>query len=44
MTGDGHISGETVIGEKGCIAKKSIKKEKHFTVIGITNLPGEPIC
>ena len=45
MTGDGHICGEKVICDKGCIAKiKATKKAKHFTFIGITNLLGEPIC
>ena len=45
MTGDGHIGGYKLISEKGCIAKwKATKKEKHFTVIGLTNLLGEPIC
>ena len=45
MTGDRHIGGEKVPCEKGCIAQiKSTKKVKHFTIIGITNLIGEPIC
>ena len=34
-----------MISEKGCIAqRKATKKAKNFTVIGITNLLGEPIC
>ena len=45
MTGDGHIGGEKVLCEKDCISqRKTTKKVKHFTVIGITNLLGEPIC
>ena len=45
MAGDAHIEGEKLLCEKGCIAQiKATKKAKHFTVIGITNLLGEPIC
>ena len=29
--------------EKGCIAQRKTRKKKHFAVIGITNLLGEPI-
>ena len=45
MTGDGHTGGEKVLCEKDCISqRKTTKNVKHFTVIGITNLLGEPIC
>ena len=45
ITGDVHIGGEKFICKKGCIAqRKATKKSKHFTVIGLTNLLGEPIC
>ena len=44
MTGNGHIGGDKVIYEKGCIAQRKAKKVKNFTVIGITNLLGETIC
>ena len=44
MNGDGHIGGEKFIFEKGCIEKsKATRKNKYFTVIGITKLFGEPI-
>ena len=44
MTGDGHIGGEKVFCDKVIYyTKKSNKKVKHFTVIGLTNLLGEPI-
>ena len=44
MNGDGHIGEYRVICEKGCIAqRKTTKIAKHFTVIGIKNLLGEPI-
>ena len=44
-TGDGHIVGEKFLCEKGCIAQiKATRKNKHFTVIGLTNLLGEPTC
>ena len=44
MTGDGHIGQEKFICEKVCIAqRKTIKKSKHFTVIGNTNLLGDLI-
>ena len=45
MTGDGHIGGDRVICDKGCIAqRKTTKIAKHFTDIGVTNLLGKPIC
>ena len=45
MTGDGCIGGEKLICDKGCISqRKATRKVEHFTVIGITNLLGEPIC
>ena len=45
ITGDGHMEGNKLLCEKGCISQiKSTRKAKHFTVIGITNLLGEPIC
>ena len=45
MTGDGHIGEEKFLCVKGYIAQiKSTRKSKRFTVIGITNLLGEPIC
>ena len=44
-TGDGHIGGDKFICEKGCIEqRKTTIKLKHFIVIGLTNLLGEPIC
>ena len=44
MTVDGHIGVEKAICEKFCIAQiKATKKKKHFTVIGLKNLLGEPI-
>ena len=43
-TGDGHIGGDKSPCEKGCIAQiKTTRKSKHFTVIGLINLLGEPI-
>ena len=45
MTGDGHIvrkhcfSGKVIF-----VQRKPTIKVKHFTVIGITNLLGEPVC
>ena len=45
MTGDGHIGGEKLICEKGCISQiKATRKTKHFTVIGLTNLLDDSIC
>ena len=45
MTGDRHIGREKFICKKVCIAQiKATRKAKHFTVIGITNLLGGPIC
>ena len=45
MTGDGHIGVEKATCEKICIAIiKLTEKQKHFTVIGLKNLLGEPIC
>ena len=42
MTGDGHIGGEKLLCEKGCISqRKATRKAKHFTV---TILLSEPIC
>ena len=39
MTGNGHIGGEKVLFEKGCISqRKSTEKVKHFTAMGLTNL------
>ena len=43
MAGNEHIGGEKMICEKICIAQIKAKKAKHFTVIGLTNLLGEPI-
>ena len=44
MAGEEHIGGEKLICDIGCIAQiKSTIKTKHFTVIGLTNLHGEPI-
>ena len=44
MTGDSHIRVEKATCEKICIAKiKATEKQKHFTVIGLKNLLGEPI-
>ena len=45
MTVNGHIGGEKLLCEKGCIVqRKATKRAKHFTGIGITNLLVEPIC
>ena len=34
MTDDGHIGGDKLLCEKGCISQiKSTRKAKHFTVI-----------
>ena len=45
ITGDGNIGGEKLLCEKGCISqRKATRKAKHFTVIGLTKLLGEPIC
>ena len=45
MTGDGHIVGEKLLCEKGCVSqRKETIKAKHFTVIRFTNLLGEHIC
>ena len=45
MNGVLHTGGEIFLCEKGCIALvKPTRKPKHSTVIGITNLLGEPIC
>ena len=43
MAGDGHIGGEKMICEKGCIVQRKYKKSKKFTVIGITTLIAEAI-
>ena len=43
-TGDGHIGGDKFLCEKGCIVqRKTTRKAKHFTVIGLTKLFGELI-
>ena len=45
MNGDGHIGGDKFLCEEVCIVQiKATRKEKHFTVIGLTNLLGESIC
>ena len=45
MTGDGNTGGQKLLCERCCIAKiKATRKEKCFTVIGLTNLIGEPYC
>ena len=42
---DGHIGEEKFTCEKVCIAQRNTtRKAKHFTVIGIKKLLGEPIC
>ena len=42
MTVNGHIGGEKLLCEKGCISqRKATRKAKHFTV---TILLSEPIC
>ena len=44
MNGNGHLVGEKFLCEKVCIAqRKATTKSKHFTVLGLTNLLGEPI-
>ena len=44
MTGYGYIGGDKFLCEKGCIVqRKTTRKAKHFTVIGLKNLLGEPI-
>ena len=42
--GDGHVGGKRLVCQKGCVPYKVTgKKDKHFTVMGFTNLAGEPI-
>jgi hypothetical protein len=42
--GDGHVGGKKVVGERGCVSQQKVsKKEKKFTVIGLTALTGEPV-
>ena len=44
MKGDGHVGGRKVVCEHGCVPYQTIaKKDKHFTVLGFTNLLGVPI-
>ena len=45
MNGNGHLVGEKFLCEKVCIAqRKSKRRVKYFTVIGLKNLLGETIC
>ena len=42
--GDGHIGGENYVCGRGKVPqKKSSKKDKHFTLLGLTLLTGEPL-
>jgi hypothetical protein len=42
--GDGHVGGKKYVCQKGYVPQqKASKKEKKFTVIGLTNLKGEPV-
>ena len=44
MKGDGHVGGKKLVCERGCVPYETIgKKDKHFTVLGFTNLLGDPI-
>ena len=44
MKGDGHIGGETYLCEPGVIPQqKSSRADKHFTLLGLTLLTGEPL-
>ena len=44
MQGDGYIGGETFLCELGVIPQdKSSRNNKHFTLLGINLLSGEPI-
>jgi len=42
--GDGHVGGKRFVGPKHCVSQlKSSKKDKKFTVVGLTALTGEPV-
>ena len=42
---DGRIGEAKNIWERECVPYQQIgNKEKHFTVLGLTNLSGEPVC
>ena len=42
--GDGHVGGERYICGKGKVPqKKASKKDKHFTLLGLTLLTGDPL-
>ena len=42
--GDGHIGGELLVCGKGMIPQKKINtKDKHFTLLGLTSLAGDPV-
>ena len=44
MKGDGHAGGKLYLCEKGQIPQqKTSSKDKHFTLMGLTNLKGEPV-
>lgn len=44
QTGDGNVGGSKVVCGSKCVPqKKASKKNKHFTVMGITALTGEPL-
>ena len=45
MNGDGNKGGENLFCEKGFIAQRKVRiTSKYFTVIGLANLLGEPLC
>ena len=42
--GDGHIGGESYVFGRGKVPQnKSLKKDKHFTLLGLNLLTGEPL-
>ena len=44
MTGDGNIGGDKFLCRKVCnVQRTATRNERHFTVIGLTNLLDEPI-
>ena len=44
QTGDGHVDGETYMcGKNKVPQKRASKKDKHFTLLGLTLLTGEPL-
>lgn len=42
--GDGHVGGKKYVCQKNCVPRRTAsKRDKKFTVIGLTNLRGEPV-